>query len=65
MAKKITRSQPIKFDGVSFNSQFLKRFRSEESFLKHMKNPAYAHIFKGENREAKLRELYAIVRPES
>jgi hypothetical protein len=57
------KREGIKFDGVSFNKAFLMSHRTEREFLRAMSREAYAHIFKGENRETKLKELFSLVRP--
>lgn len=63
MAKQTVKKESIKLDGVSFNKAFLCSHRTENEFLKAMKAEAYAHIFEGENREAKLKEVFALAKP--
>lgn len=60
MAKKHPVPESVKLDGVSFNKASLLGYKSEAEFLKAMKDEAYAHLFEGENREAKLKELYTL-----
>jgi hypothetical protein len=55
--------QSIVLDGVSFNKEFLAGFKSEKDFLKEMKKESYAHLFEGENRELKLKEVFTLVKP--
>jgi hypothetical protein len=63
MAKESVKKESIKLDGVSFNKVFLLSHKNETEFLRTMKGEAYAHIFEGENREAKLKEVFSLVRP--
>jgi hypothetical protein len=55
--------ESIEVDKVSFNKSFLLGFKTEGSFLKEMKKECYAHLFEGENRELKLKQVFAIVKP--
>jgi hypothetical protein len=55
--------QSIVLDRVSFNKEFLTGFKSEKDFLKEMKKECYAHLFEGENRELKLKEVFTLVKP--
>lgn len=56
MAKK-----DIVIDGVSFNKEFIASFKTEAEFVKAMDDKTYAHIFEGENRKAKLKEVWNTV----
>ena len=47
----------VKFDGASFNTQWISSFSSVSDFI----STCPKGIFAGENREAKLTELYTIV----
>lgn len=47
----------IRIDGTSFNTDWVSSFTSVSEFI----TSCPPHIFEGENREAKLTELYTIV----
>jgi hypothetical protein len=51
----------IKFEGVNFNREFVSSHKSEKEFLEAMSDKTYSHLFAGDNREAKLKELYKTV----
>lgn len=61
MAKKARRKNGIIIDGVSMDKTFIQSFKTEAEFIKAMDDKTYAHIFPGENRKAKLKEVYNAV----
>ena len=58
MAKK-----DIVIDGVSFSREFLEGHNSEGDFITAMNDKTYAHLFVGDNRDAKLKNVYALGQP--
>jgi len=57
------KKQDIIVDGVSISKDFIGSHKSEADFLEAMSHKTYAHLFEGENREAKLKEVYALGAP--
>lgn len=55
----------IDVDGVSLSRGFVSSHKSEAEFLEAMGKKTYQHLFEGENREAKLKEVYALVQPKA
>lgn len=53
----------LKVDGVSFNRDWLESFSSETEFLAAMQDEGQAHIYAGENREEKLKTVWALLHP--
>ncbi len=58
MAKK-----DIVIDGVSFSKEFIQSHKSEKDFMTAMDDKAYGHLFEGESRAEKLREVFKSVGP--
>lgn len=58
MKKNTVKSRKV--DGVSFNMDAVAAYGSEAEFIKATPE----HIFEGANREAKLKSVYAMARPE-
>ena len=61
-SKKVIVNLPkdVKFEGVSFSKEFLTSHGSEAAFLEAMNQKTYSGLLEGPNRDAKLRELYAL-----
>lgn len=55
------KNKSIKLDGVSMDRSFIESHKTEKSFLDAMNDKTHAHLYEGENREAKLKEIYAKV----
>lgn len=53
----------INVDSVSFTKEFISSHKSAAAFIETMNGKTYGHLFVGENREAKLKDVYAMVNP--
>lgn len=53
----------IKVDGQAVSTAFVQGHESEAAFLEAMAGKTYGHLFPGPEREAKLKELYALAVP--
>lgn len=63
MAKNKKEKSHISVDGVSLSKGFISSHKTEADFLSAMEHKTYVHLFEGENRVAKLKEVYALVHP--
>jgi hypothetical protein len=57
-------SKDLILDGVSVSRAFLEGYKTEGEFLKAVNDDkTYQHLFEGEGRTVKLKELYALAQP--
>ncbi len=57
------KNKSITVDGVNLSLEFVSGFKTEAEFMAAMSEKTYSHHFEGDNREAKLKEVYALGTP--
>lgn len=59
----MAKHNDIIIDGVALSKDFIISHKSESDFLKTMDEKSYQHLFEGENRAAKLKEVWQLSQP--